>query len=575
MLQLYPRLVCTSQRATQYMRSSRYAANLTHADHTPFDTGIRIRNSLTKKKEPLCTIKPGVISWYQCGPTVYDTSHIGHACTYVRFDVIRRLLQNHFGIQVIQVQGLTDVDDKIIARAASTSQDPRSLARTFELEYAMQMDSLNVLPPTLQLRVSESTTEIIEFIEGICDRGHAYPTKNGVYFDTFEFGKTHQYGKLHPKRQQQGDGHESSTTDPDQVKKTSADFSLWKSAKPGELCWPSPWGEGRPGWHIECSAMASKVFGKHLDLHTGGQDLAFPHHENEMAQSESFHGCSQWGNVYLHSGHVMLKDLKISKSVGNVISIESILNRCSADDFRLLCLLTKYHKSFNFNDDVLERATKLNRRFEEFLVTSRLACEAKPTSTPTHQQPWGDTEHSLFGQVAHTKTLCDEAFRNDFDTPTALTHMGDLVTATNRYLQDSNVTSVAPVLAARSLLETNLRMLGLTLSVKSNSMENTWTSMVNATSDSIASPAHSRSPGKHDTRKLQSLENAVTELVDFRAMVRQRALETLKSKPKSEELKKLANELMHDCDSVRDKLGNVEPQPIVLRDTKDTSIWRI
>ncbi|XP_058294048.1 probable cysteine--tRNA ligase, mitochondrial isoform X3 [Hylobates moloch] len=258
------------------------------------ETGVQVYNSLTGRKEPLIVAHAEAASWYSCGPTVYDHAHLGHACSYVRFDIIRRILTKVFGCNIVMVMGITDVDDKIITRANEMNISPASLASLYEEDFKQDMAALKVLPPTVYLRVTENIPQIISFIEGIVARGHAYSTAKGnVYFDLKARGD--KYGKL--VGVVPGPAGEPADSD----KRHASDFALWKAAKPQEVFWASPWGPGRPGWHIECSAIASMVFGSQLDIHSGGIDLAFPHHENEIAQCEVFHQCEQWGNYFLHS----------------------------------------------------------------------------------------------------------------------------------------------------------------------------------------------------------------------------------------------------------------------------------
>ncbi|XP_030712603.1 probable cysteine--tRNA ligase, mitochondrial isoform X3 [Globicephala melas] len=302
-----------------------------------YDTGVTVYNSLTRRKDPLIVSGADTASWYSCGPTVYDHAHLGHACSYVRFDIIRRILTRVFGCNIIMVMGITDVDDKIIKRANEMNVSPASLANLYEEDFKQDMAALKVLPPTVYLRVTENIPQIIAFIERIIANGHAYATPKGnVYFDLQSRGD--RYGKLvgvAPAPVGETDHSD---------KRHASDFALWKAAKPREPSWASPWGDGRPGWHIECSTIASLVFGSRLDIHSGGIDLAFPHHENEIAQCEVFHQCQQWGNYFLHSGHLHVKgkEEKMSKSLKNYITIKDFLSTASPDVFRLFCLRSSY-----------------------------------------------------------------------------------------------------------------------------------------------------------------------------------------------------------------------------------------
>ncbi|XP_020921573.1 probable cysteine--tRNA ligase, mitochondrial isoform X3 [Sus scrofa] len=302
-----------------------------------YDTGVKVYNSLTRRKDPLIVSSADAASWYSCGPTVYDHAHLGHACSYVRFDIIRRILTRVFGCSVVMVMGVTDVDDKIIKRANELNVSPASLANLYEEDFKQDMAALKVLPPTVYMRVTENIPQIVAFIAGIIASGHAYSTARGnVYFDLQSRGA--KYGKL------VGVVPDPMGEPGDSDKRHAGDFALWKAAKPQEPFWASPWGNGRPGWHIECSTLSSLVFGSRLDIHSGGIDLAFPHHENEIAQCEAFHRCPQWGNYFLHSGHLHVEggEEKMSKSLRNYVTIKDFLRSASPDVFRLFCLRSSY-----------------------------------------------------------------------------------------------------------------------------------------------------------------------------------------------------------------------------------------
>ncbi|KAF7645893.1 hypothetical protein LDENG_00196940 [Lucifuga dentata] len=315
-----------------------------------FDTGVKTFNSLTKQKEPLILAREGVATWYSCGPTVYDHAHLGHACSYVRFDILQRILSRLFGISVVHAMVITDIDDKIIKRSLEENVSPTILARMYEDEFKKDMLSLKVTPPAVYLRVTENVHQIIAFIERIIQNGHAYATKQGdVYFDIQSISD--RYGKFVGAVVSQGEPGGSE-------KRDSRDFALWKQSKSQEPYWESPWGRGRPGWHIECSTIASSVFGSQLDIHSGGIDLAFPHHENEIAQSEAYHQCRQWGNYFLHSGHLHLKGSteKMSKSLKNYITIKDFLQSYPANEFRMFCLFTKYRAGIDYSDGSMQQA---------------------------------------------------------------------------------------------------------------------------------------------------------------------------------------------------------------------------
>ncbi|KAL1772986.1 putative cysteine-tRNA ligase, mitochondrial isoform X2 [Sigmodon hispidus] len=400
------------------------------------DTGVQVHNSLTGRKEPLIVARTDAVSWYSCGPTVYDHAHLGHACSYVRFDIIRRILTKVFGCNVIMAMSITDVDDKIIRRANEMNVSPASLASLFEEEFKQDMAALKVLPPTVYLKVTENIPQIVSFIEGIIAHGHAYSTATGsVYFDLRARGE--KYGKLI-------NVVPSETAEPvDSDKRHAGDFALWKAAKPQEVFWPSPWGDGRPGWHIECSAMASEVFGSQLDIHTGGIDLAFPHHENEIAQSEVFHQCQQWGNYFLHSGHLHVKgkEEKMSKSLKNYITIKDFLQTFSPDVFRLFCLRTSYRSAIEYSDSTLLEAKHLLLGLTSFVEDARAYVKGQLTCGPVE-------EDVLWERLTSTKEAVRAALANDFDTPRAVNTILDLVHHANRQLRAVSKEASGPRSAA-------------------------------------------------------------------------------------------------------------------------------
>ncbi|NWX54383.1 SYCM protein, partial [Promerops cafer] len=387
------------------------------------DSGIVAYNSRSRSKEPLVLATEGVATWYSCGPTVYDHAHLGHACSYVRFDIIRRIMTRFFGIEVIMVMGITDVDDKIIKRANEMNISPVALARIYEEDFKQDMAALKVLPPTVYMRVTDNIPQIISFIKTIISSGQAYATSQGnVYFDVKSWGK--RYGVLtaiNPDTQDEA---------VDSDKRHGKDFALWKAAKPQELSWNSPWGKGRPGWHIECSTISSAVFGKQLDIHTGGIDLAFPHHENEIAQCEVYHQCEQWGNYFLHSGHLHVKGSqeKMSKSLKNYITIKDFLKECSSDQFRMFCLRGRYSSAVEFSEESMEDAKNLLQAISTFIRDANAYIKGQLVCDPVR-------EDILWERLANTKVTVKAAFADDFDTSRAVAAIMDLIHHGNRQLK--------------------------------------------------------------------------------------------------------------------------------------------
>jgi len=307
---------------------------------------MRLYNTLSGQKEEFEPLGEEV-GMYVCGITPYDTCHIGHAMSYIVFDVVRRYLEFK-GYKVKHVQNFTDVDDKIIARANELGISPQELAERFIAQYFEQMDALNVKRAHIYPKATEEIAAIIEVISGLVQKGHAYEAKGDVYFRVQS--KT-DYGKLSHRNL---DGMMAGARiEVEEAKEHPLDFALWKAAKPGEPSWPSPWGPGRPGWHIECSAMSLRYLGNTLDIHGGGQDLIFPHHENEIAQSESLTGVP-FVRYWLHNGLMQLGQDKMSKSTGKLITVEDALSRCSPDAIRLFVLSSHYRSPMAYSEEGLE-----------------------------------------------------------------------------------------------------------------------------------------------------------------------------------------------------------------------------
>ncbi|XP_067890275.1 probable cysteine--tRNA ligase, mitochondrial isoform X2 [Heterodontus francisci] len=399
----------------------RYGSNWQQPRGHPAD--LRVYNSLSRSKEPLVLAEPATASWYSCGPTVYDDAHLGHASSYVRFDILRRILTKVFGIDVVMVMVITDIDDKIIQRANELNISPVVLSRMYEEDFKQDMACLKVLPPTVYMRVTDNIPQIVAFIERIIHNGHAYSTPTGnVYFDTQSIGG--QYGKFFGVCA--GTDGETSAGEKRHVR----DFVLWKATKPQEPSWVSPWGKGRPGWHIECSTVASSVFGNKLDIHSGGIDLAFPHHENEIAQCEAYHQCEQWGNYFLHSGHLHLKgsEEKMSKSLKNYITIKDFLEKFSANQFRMFCLLSKYRSAVEYSDTSMTEARTLLHSISAFIndasayMRGQLICPSVD-------------ETLLWERLNATKVNVHAAFADDFNTPGATDSIMNLIHHGNRQLQ--------------------------------------------------------------------------------------------------------------------------------------------
>ena len=311
---------------------------------------IKIYNTLTRKKEPFETIKSGLVRMYVCGPTVYNQAHIGHAMSALVFDIIRRYLE-YRGYEVEHAMNFTDVDDKIIARAKREGVDPFQLAEGYIVDFRHNLEDLNILPATFNPRATQEMDQIITMIQGLIDKGYAYPAPNGDVY--FRVQRDEDYGKLSGRHLD--DMRAGARIEVGEDKEHPMDFALWKAAKPDEPYWESPWGRGRPGWHIECSAMNLHHLGEQIDLHGGGNDLIFPHHENEIAQTESYTGLP-FARYWVHNGMLQLSGEKMSKSTGNLITIDEFLETYDADALRFLVLNSSYRGPLTFTKEVVAQA---------------------------------------------------------------------------------------------------------------------------------------------------------------------------------------------------------------------------
>jgi len=377
---------------------------------------LKIYNTLTRSKETFQPIEPGKVRMYVCGMTVYDYCHLGHARAMVVFDVVVRYLRDR-GYDVTYVRNVTDIDDKIIQRAAERGEPFEALTERFIAALHEDSEALGILPPDLEPRATGHIPGIIAMIERLIAKGHAYAAGNGdVYYDVSSFA---DYGKLSGKQVE--DLRAGARVEVGESKADPLDFALWKAAKPGEPSWPSPWGEGRPGWHIECSAMSTETLGDHFDIHGGGQDLQFPHHENEIAQSEGATG-HPYVNVWMHNGFVRVNEEKMSKSLGNFFTIREILEKYRAEEIRYFILTSHYRSPLNYSTEQLDLARAALTRF----YTALRGIEADTSG--------GETEF-------HTRFAT--AMDDDFNTPEALSVLFDVVREINRCRDE------APVEAAR------------------------------------------------------------------------------------------------------------------------------
>jgi cysteinyl-tRNA synthetase len=376
---------------------------------------LRIYNTLTRKVEEFQTLEPGKVKMYVCGVTVYNEAHIGHAMSALVFDIIRRYLE-YRGYQVKHVMNFTDVDDKIIARANQLGEDPFALANRYIEDYRQNLRELNVLPATSNPRATQTMQQIQNMIQGLIDKGYAYVVPGGdVYFHVEKFA---EYGKLSGR--DLSEMIAGTRFDVDKNKRNPLDFALWKAAKPGEPSWDSPWGKGRPGWHIECSAMNLAELGEQIDIHGGGNDLVFPHHENEIAQSEAYTG-KPFARYWIHNGMLQLGGEKMSKSLGNIVTIRKFLEEHEGDVMRMVVLNSSYRAPLTFTDEVVSNAEK---------NLERLRSGLRP-ATPKNGGLSPEAAAELVNQANAARQAFTDAMDDDFNTPLALAALFELVRVIN------------------------------------------------------------------------------------------------------------------------------------------------
>jgi cysteinyl-tRNA synthetase len=404
---------------------------------------LKIYNTMSRKKEIFETLEPGKVRMYVCGPTVYDSAHVGHAMSTIVFDVIRRYLE-YKGYQVNHVMNYTDVDDKVIRRANELGVDPVGLAEKYIDEYDRLIEILNVLFPSARPRVSREIAGIIELVQGLIEKGYAYSVDGDVYF---RVARDKEYGKL--SRRQLSEMRAGFRFEVDERKEAPEDFALWKAAKEGEPSWESPWGRGRPGWHIECSAMALRHLGEQIDIHGGGNDLIFPHHENEIAQSECLTG-KLFARYWVHNGMLQIRGEDMSKSVGNMVTVDQFLRDHDADVLRIMILNANYRAPLVFTEDVIEQA---ERGLERLKGAFRPAIPEDDVGEVIQQE--------LARKVEETHSGFESAMDDDFNSAAALAGLFELVRSINS-ARDAGVDS-STLGKAQDMLRELAGVLGLEL----------------------------------------------------------------------------------------------------------------
>lgn len=382
---------------------------------------ISIYNSLTRQKEEFKPIKTGKVGIYLCGPTVYDTAHLGHGRSAVAFDVIRRYF-SYKDFDVTFVSNYTDVDDKMINRANEKNITVKELSEEIIPLYERDYRALNILPATVHPRATSYISQIIRLIERLEEKGATYELEDGIYFDISAFP---EYGKL--SKQNIDDLQMGARVKVNEEKKNPQDFALWKKEKPGEPSWNSPWGKGRPGWHIECSAMSMDILGETFDIHAGGADLIFPHHECEIAQSECATG-KQFANYWMHNGFININKEKMSKSLGNFITLEKLLKQYPGDVIRFLYLQTHYRSPINFSQDLITQSVNTLKRLHDF-VREIERIENK-----------GTLNKQITKITTKAKKKFEKSMDDDFETPEALAALFEFIKEVNKLRKDTPLT---------------------------------------------------------------------------------------------------------------------------------------
>jgi len=392
---------------------------------------MKLYNTLTKRKEEFVPLKPGEVTMYSCGPTVYNYFHIGNARPFIVFDVLRRFLE-YRGYKVTFVQNFTDIDDKMIRRANEEGKTVAEIAEKYIAEYYVDARGLGIKDPTIAPRATENIDAIIEMIKILIDKGYAYVVDGDVYFKTSRF---EEYGKLSGHKLE--DLELGARIEVDERKENAMDFALWKAQKPGEPAWDSPWGKGRPGWHIECSAMACRYLGETIDIHSGGQDLIFPHHENEIAQSEACNG-KPFARYWLHNGFININNEKMSKSKGNFFTVRDIVKHYDYEVIRFFLLSAHYRSPINFSDALLEQAKNALNRLYECRSNLKFFLEKAEKDT---------FEEEIYGDLDVYREKFIEAMEDDLNTADAMAAIFELVREINtRITADAGKKTIARAL---------------------------------------------------------------------------------------------------------------------------------
>jgi cysteinyl-tRNA synthetase len=402
---------------------------------------LKIYNDLTRQKEEFQPLNPPKVGLYVCGITPYDETHLGHGRAYVTFDVIRRYLE-YSGFEVNYVQNITDLDDKIITKGHGSRVKCQEIVAKYTASYFEVMDKLNIKRAESYPKATEHILEMVKWISGLMDKGYAYSLEDGIYFEVDKFA---DYGKLSGRKKEEQEP--GARVEVARGKKNPLDFALWKKAKEGEPSWPSPWGEGRPGWHIECSAMSSKYLGEQFDIHGGGMDLEFPHHENEIAQTEAFTGQVPWVKYWIHNGFVNINKQKMSKSLGNFFTLREIFEKYNPMVVRFFLLMAHYRSPINYSDREIESAKEAFERVRTFVEDIDFLLARTSETAPEIEAE--DIDEELRPYREQFKAAMDD----DFNTASAVAAIFDLIKFCRKTLDEGEAEKECLGLMKKSVID--------------------------------------------------------------------------------------------------------------------------
>jgi cysteinyl-tRNA synthetase len=405
---------------------------------------MKLYNTLTRKKEEFIPLKPGEVTMYSCGPTVYNYFHIGNARPFIVFDVLRRFME-YIGYKVKFIQNFTDIDDKMIKKANEEGKTVFEIADFYIKEYYKDARGLGIKDATIAPRATENIDAIIGMVQKLIDKGYAYEVDGDVYFRALKF---EDYGKLSGRNIEELEA--GARISVDERKENPLDFALWKAQKPGEPAWDSPWGKGRPGWHIECSAMANRFLGDTIDIHSGGQDLIFPHHENEIAQSEAAHG-KPFARYWLHNGFININNEKMSKSKGNFFTVRDIVKQYDYEVIRFFMLSAHYSSPINFSDELLEQAQSALKRIYE--------CRDNLVFYLSNANDHFDED--LYGKMVVYRQKFIDAMKDDLNTADALGVIFELIREINTHVTAVSGTGKKTIEKLLDLLKELTGVLGI------------------------------------------------------------------------------------------------------------------